>query len=303
MHEEFPIQGAKVDIADLLKLQTLAIDLKRLTHARTRSRRAGDQRSVFRGQGREFIEMKHYQTGDDVRQIDWRQTAKKQSPYVRVMEEDRHSEHTIWLDLSSSSYFGTKKCFKSVVACQWAAFLVWRFLQLNHPIRLFIRVGNEWQKELKITAQNQGAQACQLITEAHQYLADNFKTLSKTNGAPVSHWSGRPNLWFISDFLQLDSKQLQNDIPLHSISSLTLLQVIDVFDQQLPDAGILPVKNDSSSGTIATNNKLVKQQYVEQFKLRNKSLEEFSWQIGGTVFSHLSHEFHWREAQNWPLYH
>ena len=159
--QEFTIQGTEVSTKDLLNLQLLSIDLSQLNRQKTRSRRAGDQRSIFRGQGRKFIEMRQYQPGDDVRQIDWRLTARKQTPYVQVMEEDRHSEHLVWLDLSASSYFGTQRCFKSVLACHWAAFIIWRFVRLKHPIRLVVQVGANYQRQLRIGSQAAAAEACQ----------------------------------------------------------------------------------------------------------------------------------------------
>jgi len=303
MQSEFPVLGAAVLIDDLLKLQTLALDLRRLTPPRSRAQRIGEQRSVYRGQGREFIEMKHYQSGDDVRQIDWRQTAKKQLPFVRVMEEDRHSEHTVWLDLTSSSYFGTQGCFKSVMACHWAAFLIWRFLQLKHPLRLFVRVGAQWQQELRVSAQKDGARACQLLVEAHAYLASQFRTLEPAPAVSIAHWKNRPNLWFIADFLQQDLAELAQQIPVQAISSLTLLQVLDPFDCQLPSAGLLPVKNPQHSGWIASSDARLQQQYNDHFQAHNEALERFAWQANGALFSHRNNPFHWSEVQSWPLYH
>ncbi len=252
MKPHFELQGTEVTLAALLELKMLAFDLRKLSAQKVHSKRLGEQRSPFRGQGREFIEMKHYLPGDDVRQIDWRQTAKKQTPFVRVMEEDRHSEQVIWLELTASCYFGTQRVLKSVVACYWAAFLVWRLLQFKHPTRLYIRVG-DWQQEIKLTHQRQAPLACQLIVDAHLQLAKNFRNLPESNKPNLNHWRGQPTLWFISDFREQTIEQLKSTIPAGLISSANFLQILDPFDLHLPSAGSLPVKKDNQQGWIETD--------------------------------------------------
>jgi uncharacterized protein (DUF58 family) len=299
----FPIAGAAVALDDLLKLQSLALDLKKIKALPTRSKRLGEQRSKYRGQGREFIEMKHYQSGDDVRQIDWRQTAKKQTPFVRVMEEDRHSEHVIWLSLNARSYFGTRTCFKSVMACHWAAFLIWRFIQLKHPIRLIIQVGTDWQEEIRITSTRYGAQACQLICDAHQYLAENFHQLHDVKPEQTPHWNGHPNLWIISDFLGDELQRFQKAVTAKPATALTCLQTLDLFDLKLPDAPALPVKHNQRSGWIRTQDKTTQRKHIRSFTERQSQVNKLCWQFQGQLFDHVNNEFDWREVHSWPLHH
>ncbi len=302
----FDITGTTIDVKDLLKLQTLAVDLNKLKAPHSRSKRAGEQRSKYRGQGREFIEMKHYQAGDDVRQIDWRLTAKKQSPYVRVMEEDRHSEHFIWLQLSARQYFGTQQCFKSVLACHWAAFLVWRFTQLKHPVRLFIQVAPGLQKEIRITHARHAAQACQMITDAHLYLSENFlaeTSASEAQATTLPHWNGHPNLWLISDFLDDQLSLFKKAVASKPVATVTCLQTMDAFDQKLPQVGALPVKNRHQSAWLMTHQPQLQKQYQEAFKLHVEEVNRFCWQHQGQLIQHHNHEFQWQEVQTWPLHH
>jgi uncharacterized protein (DUF58 family) len=299
--QDFVIQGTEVRVEDLLKLQTLAVDLKKLNARPSRSRRIGEQRSKYRGQGREFIEMKHYQTGDDVRQIDWRLTAKKQEPFVRVMQEDRHIEHVIWLPLSARQYFGTRVCFKSVLACHWAAFLVWRFHQLKHPVRLLIDVTPGWHREIKITSGRHAAQACKLICESHAYLAQNFNH-SAEPALEAPHWSGHPNLWIISDFLDDQLPLYQRAIDSKPVATVTCLQTMDSFDERLPDVGSLPVKNQQQTAWLHTSERSLQQQYQHYFKTHIEAIKQFCWQHQGELIQHYNHSFHWKEVQSWPLY-
>ena len=299
----FTIKGSAVELEDLIRLRMLALDLHKVKALPTRSKLIGEQRSKFRGQGREFIEMKHYQSGDDVRQIDWRQTAKKQSPFVRVMEEDRHSEHVIWLPLSARMFFGTRQCFKSVMACHWAAFLIWRFIQLKHPVRLVIEVGEDFQETFRITSPKEGAHACQLITRAHEFLTKNFHELKETQATQLPHWSGHPHVWILSDFQGEQFKRFQDAVTLKPASTLTCLQTLDTFDTKIPRAGQLPVKHKDHNGWIRTQDQRFQEHYQEQFEKHQNEIQNLCWQNHGQHHRHLNFEFNWQEVQQWPLHH
>lgn len=301
--QPFDVLGTEVSVQQLLALKTLAIDLARLRPRPVTARKLGDQRSKFRGQGREFIEMKHYQTGDDVRQIDWRQTAKKQTPFVRVMEEDRRSEHIIWLPLQSQQYFGTKKCFKSVLACHWAAFLCWRFVQLKHPVRLILqRTDGAWE-DLKLTTTHHAANACSRIAQAHQWLAQNFRQPVQRNQTAMPVWRGSPTVWLISDFVGAWSNEIMQHCQNLPSQAVHCLQTLDGFDRKLPSAGELPVRQNNAFGVIQSQRKTTQTKYAENFQQHQKSLEMFCWQHNGQFLSYDIDKFSWQEVRQWPLYH
>jgi uncharacterized protein (DUF58 family) len=303
MNDSFQIKGARVELNDLLELQALTSDLQKLNSLSSHAKMAGEQRSRFRGNGREFIEMKHYQSGDDVRQIDWRLTAKKQAPYVRVMEEDRHSEHVIWLKLNSQLYFGTHRCLKSVMACHRAAFLIWRFVHLKHPVRLHIQLGQRIFKTLKITNSLYAAEACKSIADAHQALAETYRHPLEAEPTDLPTWQGSPTLWMLSDFLSDDVDQLKQALSFHAVSALNCLQTLDAFDVSLPDKGRLPVKFKQQQAHISTSDATFNQQYQRLQKHRVAELEALCWQHRGQFHSHQNDQFQWQEVQQWPLYH
>ena len=86
---------------------------------------AGEVRSAFKGRGIEMEEIREYTFGDDVRDIDWRVTARKKSPYTKVYAEEKDREIYVLLDLSPSMVFGTRKELKSVTASKAAALIGW----------------------------------------------------------------------------------------------------------------------------------------------------------------------------------
>lgn len=94
-------------------------------HLKKTSYQSGDAQSAFKGRGIEFEEVRPYLFGDDVRDIDWRVTARKNQPFTKLYMEEKDREVYVWLDLSQKMYFGTKGELKSVTAAKTAALLGW----------------------------------------------------------------------------------------------------------------------------------------------------------------------------------
>lgn len=94
----------------------------------------GEYRSVFKGQGMEFAEVREYQSGDEVRSIDWNVTARMQRPYVKRYIEERELTVMLAVDVSGSERFGTRRRFKSEVASELAAVLTMSAIRNNDRV-------------------------------------------------------------------------------------------------------------------------------------------------------------------------
>ena len=115
----------KPDLTELVAMRAATAGL-RLTSRRTaRALHAGSHRSIQRGRGLEFQEVRPYVNGDDPRTIDWRVTARRGRPHTKLFREER--ERPVWLlvDLSPAMFFGTRKQLKSALALRAAALLAW----------------------------------------------------------------------------------------------------------------------------------------------------------------------------------
>lgn len=110
----------------------------RLIELRTRglvnSLFAGEYRSVFKGQGMEFSEVREYQAGDEVRNIDWNVTARMRRPYVKRYIEERELNVILAVDMSGSEWFGTRRRFKCEVASELAAVLAMSAIRNNDRV-------------------------------------------------------------------------------------------------------------------------------------------------------------------------
>ena len=94
----------------------------------------GEYRSVFKGQGMEFAEVREYQAGDEVRSIDWNVTARMGKPYVKRYIEERELTVMLAVDLSGSERFGTRARFKSELASELAAVLAMSAIRNNDRV-------------------------------------------------------------------------------------------------------------------------------------------------------------------------
>jgi len=106
---------------DLLELRHQARALGVAAHHLVNSTFSGLYSSVFRGTGLDFEEVRDYREGDDIRNMDWRVTARAGEPHVKLYTEERERPVVVMLDLNPGMFFGTRGAFKSVIAARAAA--------------------------------------------------------------------------------------------------------------------------------------------------------------------------------------
>ncbi len=111
------------DFNDLVALGNLTSRLTHPSSSSVKSSALGNHRSAFRGQGLEFDAVREYVPGDDIRNIDWRVTARTGSPHLKVFQEERERHIILCIDMNASMRFGTRNTFKSVQAARIAALL------------------------------------------------------------------------------------------------------------------------------------------------------------------------------------
>ena len=120
-----------MDTNELLK-QVRRLEIK--TRALTNNIFAGEYHSAFKGRGMSFSEVREYQPGDDIRDIDWNVTARMNRPYVKVFEEERELTLMLVIDLSASQAFGTRVRTQRELAAEIAATLSFSAIQNNDKV-------------------------------------------------------------------------------------------------------------------------------------------------------------------------
>ena len=120
-----------MDTKELLKkVRKIEIKTRRLSNHIF----GGEYHSTFKGRGMTFSEVRQYQFGDDVRSIDWNVTARYNSPYVKVFEEERELTLMLMVDISGSEFFGTGSITKKEIITEIAATLAFSALQNNDKV-------------------------------------------------------------------------------------------------------------------------------------------------------------------------
>jgi len=133
----------------------------------------GEYHSTFKGRGMTFSEVRQYQFGDDVRNIDWNVTARYSEPYVKVFEEERELTMMLMVDVSGSELFGTEQQFKNEVVTEIAATLAFSATQNNDKIGLILFSDNV---ELYIPPKKGRSHVLRIIRELIEFQPESKQT-------------------------------------------------------------------------------------------------------------------------------
>ncbi len=160
-----------VSEADLIRLRYQARGFSFLPSRANKNLLAGRRRSTMRGRGLDFIEMRHYQPGDDIRTMDWRATIRTGKPHVRVYAEEKDRPVLMVVDQRLGMFFGSKWCMKSVTAAQLAALTAWRVLDVGDRIGAVVFNNNVIQKFKPARNQQRTLEILAGITRLNQSLS------------------------------------------------------------------------------------------------------------------------------------
>jgi len=134
MSERTGGDGIHLAPAELIALRPRCHALMLPMHRPAASALAGAYRSRYRGRGVDFVESRNYQPGDDIRNMDWRVTARTGRAHTKVFQEERERPVLVMLDAGPSLYFGTRQRLKSVAAGQLAAAIAWSAVRCSSMV-------------------------------------------------------------------------------------------------------------------------------------------------------------------------
>ena len=141
--------GAYAELDSLVALQYQAGNFSLKHNQPVHSLLFGRRASHIRGRGLDFEELRGYVSGDDVRSIDWRVTARMQKPYVRVYSEERDRPTMLVVDQRINMFFGSRVSMKSVVVAEIAALAAWRVFRQGDRVGAFV-FNDETTEELRM---------------------------------------------------------------------------------------------------------------------------------------------------------
>lgn len=259
-----------MDTQDLLK-KVRKIEIK--TRGLSANIFAGQYHSAFKGRGMAFSEVREYQFGDDVRDIDWNVTARFNRPYVKVFEEERELTVMLLIDVSGSLDFGTQGQTKRDMVTEIAATLAFSAIQNNDKIGV-IFFSDKIEKY--IPPKKGRKHILHIIRELIDFHPESMRT--DIRGA-LEFLSGvakrRCTAFMLSDFyVRNDFKQTLSIC--NRKHDIVAIQVYDVRSRELPDVGLMRVM-DAETGFeqyVDTSSKRTRNAYAQYWNKRQASLAD-----------------------------
>jgi len=229
---------------------------------------AGQYQSVFKGKGMEFEEVREYQPGDEIRSIDWNVTARMGNPYIKKFVEERELTVMLILDMSPSSFFGTRNQLKMQLAAQVCSVLALAAIKNNDKVG-FIAFTDRIEKF--IPARKGLRHVLRIISEALY-----FKPVGKGTDIHgvleyLNKITTRKTVTFlISDFYASSfKKMLAVSNKRHDIVAIT---VTDPRELELSDVGIVKLEDLESGQTfmVDTSDPVLRKRYSQEASLRQQ---------------------------------
>ncbi len=232
--------------AILEKIKLLEIKTKNLT----KQVFSGEYHSAFKGRGMTFSEVREYQTGDEIRTIDWNVTARFNEPFVKVFEEEREINVVLLIDVSSSNDYGIQEKTKLDLALELAAVLSFSAIANND------KVGSVFcsdRIEKYIPPKKGRRHALILLRE----LSEQDRLHKKTNLVEGLKFirnteKKRSIVFVISDFLD-DNNYLDALAHTRKRHDVVAIRISDELESKLPDLGIIPLKDAETGETLWFN--------------------------------------------------
>ena len=261
-----------MNTADLIKtIRALEIKTKGLT----KQVFSGQYKSAFKGRGMAFSEVRDYQIGDEIRTIDWNVTARYNSPFVKVFEEERELTVMLMVDISGSSEFGSNQRSKKQRQIEIAATLAFSALANNDKVGAILFSD---QIELYISPQKGREHVLLILRQLIEFEAKNSETnLSEALKFLRNTHKKRSISFLISDF-ECDQPFIDDAKRTKKHHDLVAIKVNDISEQQIPVSGWIQFFNSETNQTTWVNSSSESTQrlFKKEFEFRqNKLSEEF----------------------------
>jgi uncharacterized protein (DUF58 family) len=214
----------------------------------------GEYHSTFKGRGMTFSEVRQYQFGDDVRNIDWNVTARYNEPYIKVFEEERELTMMLMVDVSGSGQFGTFRQFKSEFITEIAATLAFSATQNNDKIGLILYSADV---ELYIPPKKGRSHVLRIIRELIEFKPKNKQTDTAEALKFLSNVMKKKAIVFLLSDLKIASGK-------HDITGI---RVFDKNEAEIPNLGVVQML-DQETGTstlVNTSSRKIRRIYAKQY--------------------------------------
>lgn len=225
---------------------------------------SGEYHSAFKGRGMAFSEVREYQFGDDIRNIDWNVTARLNHPYVKVFEEERELTVMLLVDVSGSNQFGTSIQFKEELLAEIAAILAFSAIQNNDKVGV-IFFSDKIEKF--ISPKKGSTHILRIIRELIDFKPDNVETnITEALRYFTNVIKKKSTAFLISDFYDQNYEDaLKIASKKHDIVAI---RITDEKEKALPNLGLIKMYDPESKQAmwIDSSSKEVRSDFAEAYK-------------------------------------
>ncbi len=279
---------------NLLELRHQAHTLGLASHHLVNSSFSGLYASVFRGQGLNFEEVREYSEGDDIRNMDWKVTARTGDPHLKVFREERERSVMLCVDRGPHMAFGTRGTFKTVQAARAAALLGWAANGLHDRVGGVLFGGSERHSSYFRPTKDRRAlwQLLKSLTTGDSEVDESPPELMSDVLQQAAKGIGTGGLVFvIADFNREMIGLRKGLAQLLQHHSVVLVPVDDPADRELPDMGnILFRAADGELLSVNTADKLGREAYRRAWQQRRDELTQLANGAGCALIPVLTNE-------------
>jgi uncharacterized protein (DUF58 family) len=270
-----------MEVSELIKKVKL-LELK--TKKQSSELFAGNYASTFKGRGMSFSQVRKYTFGDDIRSIDWNVTSRSLEPYIKEFEEERELTFMILVDISGSTFYGSKNVLKRDVINEIAATIAFSALKNNDKVGI-IFFGDKVEKYIP-PKKGKG----HVLSIIRGLIESNTKN-SKTDIAEALRFlqntlKKKSVVFLLSDFIE--SADFEKEVKLASLRhQFYAIQLFDKSEYELPSIGIVPMYNQESSKMewIDTGNQAFRDELTNRFESNMKDTKQRFEKLGDAYVS------------------
>lgn len=287
--------GIVVTTRELIALQQRAkkLDLSHPTMASAST--TGSHRSRFRGRGMDYQESRIYQPGDDIRNMDWRVTARTGKPHTKLYQEERERPVILLVDFSATMFFGSTQSLKSVVAAKAATLIAWAVASKGDRIGalLITSQGENNKNQHHELSPKMGKRGVLQLIRALVTFSDPSKGLASRadSGLAKTNLNNALNntlnnelkrlrllahhgsiVFLISDFYNINKETGQHFRAIAEHNEIQAIQIIDPLEVTPPPPNNYTITDGKQTGVLDTRSKKCSQHYSESFNDHQQQL-------------------------------
>lgn len=268
-------------VSELIALKKTAETLLSPTQKKLAFKEIGNFKSPFKSKGLNFQEVRVYQPGDDLRQIDWRITAKYGEPFTKLYTDEKARSVFILSDLRTNMKFASTGDFKSVVCAKSTALLLFSALNRLDKINVELLLPDKIQFFSNLKKNDDIGGVLNTLSDAThpQSLPSDTISFDQSLTFTTQQITKGSVIFILSDFHDLTENHEKTFALLAHKNTVICIHIHDFLEKQLP-AGYLPVTNGTQTMIIDTTKKSIRDQFTAKFDKRQKLITNWTKKYG-----------------------